>query len=451
MQAVDDFLKTVLRSGLLDRDQLEAALRTVPAEQRDDPEAVAKCLVYAGQLSSFQARKLLEGTARGLLLGPYQVLAPIGRGGMSTVYLARDDRDQQLLALKVLPPGKARDKGRLLARFRREMELCQLVAHPHLARTYEVGVCNGVYYIAMEFIPGQSLHRLVGRQGPLEVPRAARLFIEVAAALDHAHDRGLIHRDLKPSNIMVTPNDHAKVLDLGLALLEGEEPTDREIIGGRGYVVGTMDYIAPEQTEDATRVGPRSDLYALGCTLYFALTGQPPYPGGTPQEKIQRHRNDQPVPVPQLNPGVPPGFIGVLRRLMARNPEQRFESAAELQKELLAWASQEPVLPLDQTGDSAYRQAIADLETEEPSTDIGTDAIEALADSDDQRDVIPVGILVSAPRFRGRPSPLALANEAKKPARMPHERWMAYLLGLEAAALVLIGAAIVILLYLLLR
>jgi serine/threonine protein kinase len=451
MQAVDDFLKTVLRSGLLNRDQLEAALRTVPAELRDDPEAVAKRLVSGGQLSSFQARKLLQGTARGLLLGAYQVLAPIGRGGMSTVYLARDNRDQQLLALKVLPPGKAQSEERLLARFRREMELCQLVAHPHLARTYEVGVCKGVYFIAMEFIPGQSLHRLVGRQGPLDVPRAARLFIEVAAALEHAHDRSLIHRDLKPSNIMVTPNDHAKVLDLGLALLEGEERTDREIIGGRGYVVGTMDYIAPEQTEDATRVGPRSDVYALGCTLYFALTGQPPFPGGTPLEKIHRHRSEQPVPVPELNPCVPHGFISVLRQMMAKNPDQRFASAAEVQTELRPWASAEPVLPLDQTGDSAYRQAVATLETAEPSTDLETDVIEAITDADDPPAAIPVGILVSTPRSRGRPSPLALANEAKERPRTFYDRWPAYVLGLEAAALVVIGVAMVVLLYLLLR
>src|SRR5204863_3225714 len=123
--------------------------------------------------------------------------------------------------------------------------------------TYEVGVLQGVYYIAMEYIPGQSLYRLVHEQGPLPVPRAAHLFAEVAAALDHAHGQGLIHRDLKPSNILVTPHDHAKVLDLGLALVQGEEGGDREVVGGQGYVVGTMDYIAPEQADDPTGVDPR--------------------------------------------------------------------------------------------------------------------------------------------------------------------------------------------------
>src|SRR5262249_50468940 len=181
----EDFLKTILRSGLLDRDLLQASLRGVPADERDDPEAVANHLIKLGKLSRFQAGKLLQGTAMGLVLGPFQVLAPIGKGGSGTVYLARDSRGQnQLVALKVLPPKKAREEQRLLARFRREMELCQRVSHPHLAWTYEVGVQQGVYYIAMEYIPGKSLTRLVAEQGPLAVPRAARLFAEVAAALD---------------------------------------------------------------------------------------------------------------------------------------------------------------------------------------------------------------------------------------------------------------------------
>ena len=131
MTAVDDFLKTIIRSGLLDREQLQAALRDVPREQRDNPQALADHLTQAGKLTRFQARKLLQGTALGLLLGPFQILGPIGKGGMGTVYLARDSRSQQLLALKILPPKKAREEERLLARFRREMEMCQRVSHPN--------------------------------------------------------------------------------------------------------------------------------------------------------------------------------------------------------------------------------------------------------------------------------------------------------------------------------
>lgn len=362
---VKSFLKTILRSGLLDQEQLEAILRRVPPDLRKDAETLAEHLVKTGTLSRFQAHKLLRGTALGLVLGPFQVLAPIGRGGMSTVYLARDTRSQLLLALKVLPPKRAREEDRVLARFRREMEMCQRVAHPHIAWTYEVGVYRGVYYIAMEYIPGRSLRRLVSEKGPLSVSHAARLFAEVAAALDHAHTQGLIHRDLKPSNILITPHDHAKVLDLGLAMVQGEEGADRQVVGGQGYVVGTMDYIAPEQTEDAAAVDPRSDVYALGCSLYYALTGQPPFPGGTSREKIHRQRTEEPVPLTELVPSIPPDFAALVARMMAKRPEERIATAAEVRQELLAYAQGEPVQPLDRQDDQEYQQAVTALETTE--------------------------------------------------------------------------------------
>jgi serine/threonine protein kinase len=430
--SADTFLKTILRSGVLDRQQLQQGLRDVPPHQRQDAEVLADHLVDTGKLSRFQASKLLRGMALGLVLGPFHVLAPIGKGGMGTVYLARDSRSQQLVALKVLPPKRAREEERLLARFRREMEMCQRVAHPHLAWTYEVGLCQGVYYIAMEYIPGKNLYRLVTDEGPLPVRRAARLFGEVATALDHAHNQGLIHRDLKPSNIIITPHDHAKVLDLGLALVQGEVPAEREIIGGRGYVVGTMDYIAPEQIENAAQVDARSDIYALGCTLYFTLTGQPPFPGGTALEKIQRHRGEDPVPVPQLNAGVPPAFIGLLRQMMAKDPDHRPATAAEVQEKLLPWASGDIVLPLDRQGDKEYQQAIAELE----SADVPLDLI---------AEVIPVGIPVPPKRCGTRESivnatvsiqsPMAALGPLRTPSRLLVGLGVLFLIGLGLGGL----------------
>ncbi len=163
-----------------------------------------------------------------------------------------------------------------------------------MCRTFETGEHDGVLFIAMEYIPGRTLGRLVVDEGRPSLPRAARLLAEVATGLAHAHAQGLIHRDLKPSNIMVTPHDHVKLLDLGLALVEGESTDDPTVVGGRGYVVGTVDYMAPEQTFDATNVDARSDLYALGCTVYFTLSGKPPFPGGSRQEKLERHRSAAP-------------------------------------------------------------------------------------------------------------------------------------------------------------
>jgi serine/threonine protein kinase len=366
----DLFLKSVLRSGLMNRDQLKAALRGVPKDRRTDPRALADHLVRKGKLSRFQAGKLLEGTALGLVLGPFQILAPIGRGGMGTVYLARDSRSGQLLALKILPPKKAREEERLLSRFRREMEMSQKVAHPHLAWTCEVGVCNGVYYIAMEYIPGKSLYRLVNEIGPMPVARAAALFAEIASALDHAHHQGLVHRDMKPSNVLITPHNHAKVLDLGLAIMEGEVTKDRRVTGGQGYIVGTMDYIAPEQADDASKATARSDIYALGCSLYFTLTGQPPFPGGTNKDKIRRHRTEEPAPITSVSPAIPAGFAAIVHKMISKKPEERFASAAEVREELLKWVSGEPVLPLDKPEDTDFHDAVVTLETAEPDPEL---------------------------------------------------------------------------------
>jgi len=368
MPTVEGFLKVVLSSGLLDRRQLQEVLREVPKEQRKDPHALADYLVRKGKLSRFQASKLLRGSGKGLLLGHYQVLAPIGRGGMSTVYLARDERSKELVALKVLTPSRWRQHERLLARFQREMELSRRVAHPHLAWTYESGFCLGVYYIAMEYIPGKNLSKIVAESGPLKVPRAARLMAEVASGLEHAHNQGLIHRDLKPSNILITPNDHAKVLDLGLALMQGEQ-AEQEVIGGQGYIVGTMDYIAPEQTMDAAAVDGRADLYSLGCTLYFALSGQPPFPGGTSREKMRRHRQEEPRSLRELVPDIPLGLARLIERLMAKEPANRPPSAAAVEEELRIWAIGEATLPLDRHEDPRYVEAVSTLQNAEPSTE----------------------------------------------------------------------------------
>jgi serine/threonine protein kinase len=342
------FLANVLRSGLLDRKQLDALVQGLSPEQQANPEALADQLVRMGQLTPFQTQKLLQGITRGLVLGPYRILAPLGKGGMSRVFLARDDRTQREVALKVLSPRRARAEQRLVTRFRHEMELSQLLEHPHIARTYETGVCDDVHYMAMEYVPGQSLYRLVTQEGPLTITRAARLFAEVAGALDYAHCRAVIHRDLKPSNIMVTEDDHAKVLDFGLALLQGAPVLDRETFGGQGYAVGTMDYIAPEQAVDASRADARSDLYALGCTLYFALSGRPPFPGGSKQEKIQRHRTALPESLPDLRgQEVSQAFWTFLSRLIAKAPEDRLPTAAGVREMLLMWADSRATQPLE--------------------------------------------------------------------------------------------------------
>jgi serine/threonine protein kinase len=369
LSTVDAFVKAITRTGLLPEDHLYAALKTVPVAARGRPDLVADHLVRNGLLSAFQAVKILSGTDRGLVLGPFRILAAVGRGGMGAVYLARDVRDQRLVALKVLPPARYRDEERQLTRFLREMEICEKVSHPHITRTFDAGVINHVYYIAMEYVPGVTLKRRVTDTGPLPVYRTAKLFGEVASALEYAHQKGLIHRDLKPGNIMITPNGHAKVLDLGLALIEGEElPADKMIVGGRGYVVGTMDFIAPEQVANPTGVDGRADLYSLGCSLYYVLTGQVPFPGGTSQQKIRRHLNETPALISDLNPTVPVGFAKLVEQLMLKRPEQRPPRAEDVRRWLIPWAAGEPDLPMDGTVDNSNPHEIFDLEMDQAAT-----------------------------------------------------------------------------------
>lgn len=364
---LEKFLRAVRKSGLLPEDRIELLVREAPKSSEGNAEKLGEFFVERSALTHFQVSKLKQGIFQGLVLGPYHILSPLGKGGMGTVYLAHDSRKpegrQGLVALKVLPPKRARAEDRMLARFLREMDLAQRVSHPHLTKTYEAGDVNGVHYIAMEYIRGQSLRRQVADNGPLHVARAARLFSEVADGLQSAHELGLVHRDLKPSNIMVTPNGHAKVLDMGLALAVDEElPKDKTIVGGQGYVVGTMDYIAPEQVDDPTTVDARADLYALGCSMYFALTGQPPFPGGTSQEKMKRHRKDFAAPLSDFNPTFPVDFTRIVERLMEKDPKDRYRSAAAVGDALRKWTAGDPETPMDVDPEQTEAEIVLELE-----------------------------------------------------------------------------------------
>jgi serine/threonine-protein kinase len=270
---------------------------------------------------------------------------------MGIVYLARElgppemRAARPLVALKILPPRKADAEPRTRARFLREMTLAESVpAHVNIARVIETGQAGGVNFIAMEFVPGDTLRAVVTETGPLPVSVAARLFVQIAAALESAHGTGLVHRDLKPSNVMVTPAGAAKVLDFGFALRRGEPlPDDPAIVGGPGYALGTMDYIAPEQAANAAAATPASDLYSLGCTLYYVLGGCPPFPGGSSAQKIRWHRSEPPPPLRSLNPAVPGDLAAVIDKLMAKEPATRYPDAAAVGRELARWAGGAPL------------------------------------------------------------------------------------------------------------
>lgn len=357
MSRLDEFVSRTIDSGLIPPGPMRELLQTFPRDPEDDASTrLARLLIGRGLLTSYQAQKLLAGTSKGFVLGDYVIQRRIGAGGMGKVYLARRRKDGLEVALKVLPPAKAKEARNALERFQREMDLSRLVRHKYVARTIDAGVSGGVNYMAMEYVPGASLFDLVKdpAHGPLRVSDASRLFIKVCEGLAAAHDVGLIHRDLKPANIMVTPEGDAKILDLGLARSTEEEGA----LTRPNTIMGTLDYASPEQLSDAARADARSDLYSIGCTLYFALAGRPPFDGGDVVNKIFKHRMDDPEPLERAVPGVPAAFATIVRKLMAKSPEDRYQEARDLAVDLARWtdpATTRAYLGIDGEPAAAFR------------------------------------------------------------------------------------------------
>jgi serine/threonine-protein kinase len=324
----EDLLAVLRRTPLLQAAQMDELVRSL-LPRFPEARALARELVQRGWLTPYQVNQLFQGRGDSLLLGSYVLLERLGEGGMGTVFKARHTRLGRTVALKVIRTDRLKNPD-ARRRFEREIRAAALLEHPNVALTYDAGEVGGTHFFAMEYVPGTDLAKLVGRSGPLGVTAACDCIRQAALGLQHAFERGLVHRDVKPSNLVLTPGAVVKILDMGLARVRGAVEEDLGTMTQEGTVMGTPDYVAPEQTLDARSVDVRADLYSLGCTLYFLLTGQVPFPGGTLGEKLLKHQLHQPVPVEQLRPDVPPGVAAVVRRLMAKKPEDRFQTPAEL-------------------------------------------------------------------------------------------------------------------------
>lgn len=336
MPRLDAFLADLAKSGLVAPDELQKSLAsTPPAPEPDAALNLARALVLHRKLTPYQAGKVLNGATKGFFLGDYRILRPLGEGGMGKVYLASRKDSADLVAIKVLPPKRAQEEAQALKRFRREMELSQRVRHSNLARTLDVGQQDEVHFMVLEYIPGQTLYDAVKQEpgGPLRVTDCARLFLKVVDGLEAAHQGGLVHRDIKPSNIMITPDGNALVLDLGLArATEDDKPLTKPNV-----VIGTLDYASPEQLVNASSADRRSDLYSLGCTIYFTLAGRAPFEGGDLVNKIFKQRMEDPELLEKVARGVPSAFAAIVRKLMAKDPDDRYQSCAELRPDLARW------------------------------------------------------------------------------------------------------------------
>jgi serine/threonine-protein kinase len=328
------FLKRVRSSGLVTDGELREAVKDLPETNRG--KVVARALVQRGLLTKFQAQLLLANRTTGFFLGQYRILDQLGQGGMGRVYKAMHTSMGRVVALKVLAPQHVKTpKAREL--FKREVRAAGTLAHPNIVTAYDASFADGRYYLVMEYVDGPNLEQLVRDRGPLPAGLACELARQVALGLQHAHEKGMVHRDVKPSNLLVqTPGGGpcvVKILDFGLARLHTPAaglPTDGTILTPDNTVMGTPDYLSPEQSRSLHDVDIRSDLYSLGCTLYFLLTGSVPFVGGNTLTKIIRHASEEAVPVEEIRLDVPAAVAALVRKLMAKDPAGRFQTPAEV-------------------------------------------------------------------------------------------------------------------------
>jgi serine/threonine-protein kinase len=307
------------------------------AAKSGDSRALARELVERNWITSYQANQILQGRGAGLVLGPYYVLDKLGEGGMGQVFKAHHVGMDRLVALKVIPREFVANHV-AVERFRREVRAVAKLSHPNIVTAFDVGQSGETHYLAMEYLDGIDLARLVQQSGPLPVLNACQYVRQAAVGLQHAHERGLVHRDIKPGNLMVVrpgPDEPpvVKILDFGLARVESEAPQAVHLTQ-LGKVVGTVDYIAPEQAANARTADIRADIYSLGCTLFYLLTGKPPFSGNSAVEKIGARALGEAPSVRKSRPDVSPALERVVARMMARDPAERYQTPGEVAKAL---------------------------------------------------------------------------------------------------------------------
>lgn len=335
--SVAELIATMSRLHVLEPRQIEE-LNGRAASFRD-AQTLARDLMDRGWLTPYQANRLLQERGHELLLGSYLILDKLGEGGMGAVYRARNWKLGRVAAVKLIRKERL-TSGDAVRRFQREIRAASQLEHPNVVRAYDADEVNGAHFFAMEYVEGIDLSKLVREHGPLPAALACEYIRQAALGLQHAHERGLVHRDIKPGNLLLARGGKGagtvKVLDLGLARQEEAASEHSATLTQVGMLMGTPDYMAPEQSVSARTVDGRADLYSLGCSLYLLLTGSVPFPGGSLTEKLLKHQMEQPKPIEMLRPDVPAEVADVVYKLLAKKPDERFQSAGELAEKLAA-------------------------------------------------------------------------------------------------------------------
>jgi serine/threonine protein kinase len=345
VDSVVNFVNTLITNRILTIDQQNVMTKELVGRIRDS-RALAKELLQRGWLTVFQVNQLFQGNARDLVLGPYRILDLLGEGGLARVYRAYHTTKRCIVALKVV-------RKELLAhpeavhQFQQESKTIAQLSHPNIIQTIEADQIASTHFMAMEFIEGLDLAKLVRLSGPLPVAQACDYIRQAALGLQHAHERCLVHRDIKPANLfLVAPpgaaNDLSKgpvagavvkILDWGLANVRipaaaGQQEAANTLM--REETIGTADYLAPEQAVDASSVDIRADIYSLGCSFYYLLAGQPPFAGGSLMQKLLKHREVPPPSILEFRPELHPAIPQVLAKMTAKKAADRFRTPASV-------------------------------------------------------------------------------------------------------------------------
>ncbi len=336
--SVESLCNELARSHLLPPAEVRSIHQRWQAEagdQAEDLDHFAKWLVANRLVTHFQATLLARGQTDRLFLGPYKLLGRIGKGRMAGVFKAVHPLGETV-AIKVLTPSKAKDP-KALARFQREARLGLPLKHPNVVRTFQVGESDGLHYLVLEYLEGKTLDEVLGERGKLAPADAVALVHHALLGLQYLHQSGVVHRDLKPADLMVLPGPApddlqqatVKILDMGLcrALFDAGGDEDEGVLTVAGEVIGDADFAAPEQTRDAHAADIRADIYSLGCVLYHALAGRPPFGYGDAARKALRHATEGAPPIRALNPQVPDGLQQILDWMLAKDLARRYPTA----------------------------------------------------------------------------------------------------------------------------
>lgn len=392
---VPNVVELLQKSNLIQAERLQAELDELAAanggQLPESTEAVFTHFVDKGLITNWHAAKLRDRKFRGFFLGRYRLLEHIGSGGMSSVYLAEHALMKQLRAIKVLPRNRVNDSS-YLARFHLEAQATAKLDHRNIVRAYDVAEENGQHYIVMEYVPGKDLQNLVKDHGVISLDNACRYIIQAAEGLQHAHEAGLIHRDIKPANLLLDDRGQVKVLDLGLALMSNSDQPSLTVAHNEN-VLGTADYLAPEQALNSHKVDLRADIYGLGCTLYYLLTGRPPFNDGTLAQRIAKHQKEMPSDILVHRPDCPRDLADICFRMMQKKPERRYQTARDVAAALHTWLERRgfeaPTLEFPKVGNASSAGRISPLPRRSiPSNTVSPAAKSGDALADEGRDTI---------------------------------------------------------------